>query len=442
MKDMDYVLFKQTYRGGTSTNYHIRFRDHLRRRQTIVAYSRDSDSHRLAQRIIALVDNRTHGTQLDAGTRRWLEGLDKATVKRLATMELIDPRAAFADRPLLDHLIGQRDKAGTIVQPGYQQAMEAKGDTECHVTKTITRIRKIVDDLALLHFRDLIAPGCAAQIQYHLGQMRKQKTIGGKTLNYYVTAIKGFCNWLADQGRAPSVALEGLKRVENADVDSQARRALLPEEMQYVLAWLAGKNRPERYGLTAAERSILYQFSYETGMRPNQVRSLKASSFSLDTLPATVSSEAVYVKRRRAHTQSIRPALAITLKAALANRMPAAAAFRMPDVTNLAKMFRGDLADARAMWISSVKGQEAQAERAMSDFLAELNHQKEKAVFYSLRHGHGTALALAGVAESVIAASMHHANRQTTQRYIHTTQTAIAAALTSLPEFPRAASGA
>jgi len=414
MKDMDYVLFKQTYRGGTSTNYHIRFRDHLRRRQTIVAYSRESDSHRLAQRIIALVDNRTHGTQLDAGTRRWLEGLDKATVKRLATMELIDPRAAFADRPLLDHLIGQRDKAGTIVQPGYQQAMEAKGDTECHVTKTITRIRKIVDDLALLHFRDLIAPGCAAQIQYHLGQMRKQKTIGGKTLNYYVTAIKGFCNWLADQGR----------------------------EMQYVLAWLAGKNRPERYGLTAAERSILYQFSYETGMRPNQVRSLKASSFSLDTLPATVSSEAVYVKRRRAHTQSIRPALAITLKAALANRMPAAAAFRMPDVTNLAKMFRGDLADARAMWISSVKGQEAQAERAMSDFLAELNHQKEKAVFYSLRHGHGTALALAGVAESVIAASMHHANRQTTQRYIHTTQTVIAAALTSLPEFPRAASGA
>ncbi|HRK30287.1 MAG TPA: hypothetical protein PLD59_04335, partial [Tepidisphaeraceae bacterium] len=396
MNTTDYVLFKATYRGGKSPNYSIRFRDHLRRRQKISAYPREVESHRLAKRVMELVESRTHGTQLDASTRRWLEGLDESTAARLAEMELIDPRSAFADKPLLDHLIGEKDAAGNIITPGYQQAMEAKGDTPIHVTKTITRIRKIVDDVSLIHFRDLIAPGASARVQHHLGEMRRKGEIGGKTLNYYVTAIKGFCRWLADEGRAPSVALEGLKRVENAEVDSDARRALMPEEMQSLLFWLDTPAAPERFGLTASERSILYRFSYETGIRPNQIRALTVSSFNLESRPATVTSQAVYVKRRRVHTQAIRPELAAMLQGEFAHRMPAATAFRMPDVTNLAKMFRADLADAREAWINAVRDDKAQAERRKSDFLAAENHQQEKAVFYSLRHGHGTALALAG----------------------------------------------
>ena len=51
-----------------------------------------------------------------------------------------------------------------------------------------------------------------------------------------------------------------------------------------------------------------------------------------------------------------------------------------------------------------------------------MNHKKAKAVFYSTRHGRGTALAAAGVPEKDTAASMHHASRATTSRYLHAGQ--------------------
>ena len=63
-----------------------------------------------------------------------------------------------------------------------------------------------------------------------------------------------------------------------------------------------------------------------------------------------------------------------------------------------------------------------------------MNHRGERAVFYSTRHGHGTALADAGVPEKDIAASMHHASRTTTARYLHSDRRAIAKAVALMPE--------
>lgn len=63
-----------------------------------------------------------------------------------------------------------------------------------------------------------------------------------------------------------------------------------------------------------------------------------------------------------------------------------------------------------------------------------MNHKGERAVFYSMRHGHGTALAEAGVPEKDIAASMHHANRATTVRYLHSDRRSVGAAVATLPD--------
>ena len=63
-----------------------------------------------------------------------------------------------------------------------------------------------------------------------------------------------------------------------------------------------------------------------------------------------------------------------------------------------------------------------------------MNQKGEKAVFYSLRHGHGTALGDAGVPEKDIAASMHHASRTTTARYLHSDQKQVSAAIAALPD--------
>jgi hypothetical protein len=74
-----------------------------------------------------------------------------------------------------------------------------------------------------------------------------------------------------------------------------------------------------------------------------------------------------------------------------------------------------------------------------------VNHRGERAVFYSTRHGHGTALADVGVAEKGIASSMHHSSRAVTARYLHTDQRARQTAIEAMPDFsysvPQAATG-
>jgi hypothetical protein len=114
--------------------------------------------------------------------------------------------------------------------------------------------------------------------------------------------------------------------------------------------------------------------------------------------------------------------------------LPAASAFVMPSQHRLAEMFRRDLAVARQRWIDEAVNPKDREQRQRSDFMAVVNHEKERAVFYSMRHGHGTALADAGVAEKDIAASMHHASRTTTARYLHTGRKAVVTAVASVPD--------
>jgi len=70
-----------------------------------------------------------------------------------------------------------------------------------------------------------------------------------------------------------------------------------------------------------------------------------------------------------------------------------------------------------------------------------VNHQAERAVFYSTRHGHGTGLADAGVPEKDIAASMHHASRTTTARYLHRDRKAKRAAIDAMPDLSYSSAG-
>ncbi len=103
----------------------------------------------------------------------------------------------------------------------------------------------------------------------------------------------------------------------------------------------------------------------------------------------------------------------------------------------MADMLRRDLAAARAAWIDE-KGitDDERERRQRSDFLADVNNAGEKATFYSTRHGHGRALADAGVPEKDIAASMHHASRTTTARYLHADKQTQARAIAALPDLP------
>ncbi len=445
---MKYRIFQPTYRKDgqsvASPTYHVAFQDHMRRRQRIIGATADSDTaaahkrasddtHQLAGWIARLVRCRQTGEPIDANLQRWIDMLPDSLRSRLIAMEILDPRTVYADKPLLIHLDGEKDAAGEIITPGYRQALEAKGRTTDYIHATITRVRSILDGCGLLYWKDLIQPGTATRIEVYLGQLRTEKKIAGKTLNYYVRELRGFLKWLGKTERAPSIALPNLHGVDNPDVDSIGRRAISIEEMLYLLP--AVETFKDRQGVTGEERAILYRFCFETGMRPGQVRQLLVSDFSLDGETPSVSSAAKTVKRRKVHTQALKPKLAAELKERFAQKLPTAKAFKMPSRFHQSEMFRDDLVEARAKWIAETTDGKEGERRRRSDFLALTNHAHQRAVLYSLRHGHGTALGDAGVPEKDIGASLHHApNSRVTARYLHADQKSVARAIAALPD--------
>ena len=63
--------------------------------------------------------------------------------------------------------------------------------------------------------------------------------------------------------------------------------------------------------------------------------------------------------------------LAELLQAHIATKAPGATVFAMPRMTNAARMFKADLADARRAWLDAAHGPEERLRREQSDFLAD-----------------------------------------------------------------------
>jgi integrase len=435
----DYTIYRPKYRQrvtgetATSDTYHVRFRDHLGRRQRLAGYKRERETTTFAERVVELVACRRKGESPEQRLRRWLDGLPERTRDRLAEMDLIDRPSASADVPLSVHLQGALDDAtGEAVSPGWRQEIAARGVTGKHLAVTVSRVAAVLDACGLLLWRDLLRPGLAGEIIVNLGKRREAGEINGRTINYHVRDVRAFCRWLAKRlGR--EVPLVDLRGVDNADADAERRRSLSVAEMLRLCA--AAAAGAVLYGLSGDERALLYRFAFETGIRPGQIRALTVGDFQLDADPPTVTTAARYVKRRRPHVQVLRAGLAAELRERFASKLPAAAALPTPNKDRLAEMLRADLATAREAWIGEAKQDDVERERRQrSDFLAPVNHQGERAVFYSTRHGHGTALAAAGVPEAAIARSMHHASRATTARYIHVDREQAGQAVGALPD--------
>jgi integrase len=434
---MEYRIFRPSYteKGSgskqDSPTMHVAFRDHLARRQTVAAGKTDRQAHNTAERIVELVECRKTGAEQPDKLRRWVDALPARLRRRLVGMDLIDDHVAGVDAPLTVHLEGVK-KADKITTPGYRQALAARGVTEHHVNTSVKRVADVFAGCGFVHWRELAKPAAATRIEVWLGDRRNKGEIGGKTLNYYIREIRSFCKWMADNNRAPHVALAKLKPVKNAAVDSEERRALSIDEMKWLLSTTAAGE--DRQGLTGDERALLYRFAFETGIRPKQIRSLTVADFDLKADPPSVTSQAQYVKRRRTHTQVLRRALAAELAERFNTKLPTAPALKLPSKYHMAEMLRDDLADARAAWIKGAPTEKEREERQRSDFLADVSHAGERAVFYSTRHGHGTALADAGVPEKDIAASMHHASRTTTARYLHSGRKSVRSAIDAMPD--------
>ena len=191
---------------------------------------------------------------------------------------------------------------------GFRRYLQAKGNTEKHITLTCGRVTKTIDGCGFVRWRD-IKPD---KLRDWLNEQRTSDKMGIKTRNHYLSAFKEFCNWLVRDGHTPSNPVAFLQAL-NAKTDvRRQRRALTAEEFAALVD--AAASGPPVQAMTGSDRAMLYILAAWTGYRRKELASLTRSSFRLGSNPPTVTVTAAYSKRRRQDVIPLHPEVAERLK--------------------------------------------------------------------------------------------------------------------------------
>ena len=214
---------------------------------------------------------------------------------------------------------------------------------------------------------------------------------------------------MVKQRRASQSPLEQLDCVSVKVEDARhPRRALEPDEIRRLLETTA--TQPERYGMSGYERALLYRLAIESGLRANELRSLKVASFDLDRLTVTLGGQ--HTKNRKEAVLPLRTDTAAELRQFLAGKLPSVKAFDVPERT--ADMIKADLAEAGIEYVDDAG---------------------RYADFHALRHTTGSLLAASGVHPKTAQSIMRHSDiNLTMSRYTHTLAGQEAQAVASLPD--------
>jgi integrase len=226
---------------------------------------------------------------------------------------------------------------------------------------------------------------------------RRDGGLSAQTSNHQLGAVRQFVRWAVSNGLAPEDPLRILKPL-NVRVDRRRiRRALEPEEIRELLR--VTERGPVRQGLSGPERALLYRVALGSGLRANELRSLRAVSLQdADTNEPTLTVQAGSSKRRREDIVPIRVELARDLAAHVCGRKPWEPMFALLRSWRPCGMLCEDLAAAEI------------PQRDGDDHVID---------FHSLRVSYISALARANVPPKVVQALARHSTLLLTyDRYV------------------------
>jgi len=199
-------------------------------------------------------------------------------------------------RPLSEHL------------EEFRAYLETKDVTAQHVRECVTRTRCIIAATKAKYVDDLDA----GRVLKTLSDWRKRKRrpISVATSNHYLVSIKSFSRWLWRERRMPDDPLAGLRRM-NAEADRRRiRRPLTTDELKTLIEVTRASRKTYRgndWCLRPMDRAILYTIAAYTGLRVQELRSLRQSSFDLEL--GTLTLLARDTKNRKAAILPLSPVL-------------------------------------------------------------------------------------------------------------------------------------
>jgi len=247
------------------------------------------------------------------------------------------------------------------------------------------------------------------------------KGIGKRRFNVFVQYLRQFAKWAVEIEEVDMVKpFQQLAKLRKQKEDRRRqRRPATVEEVQTLLKTVA--NSPVmRGGMDGKERSLLYRFFCETGLRLNEVRQLKVSSIVLDDPnmgPHIVIDETIS-KHRERDFQPIKPELAAALQSFIIQRG------KLPGV----RLFCGRYKALIGRFCSQVLKPDLQA--------AGIKYQNEKNEYldtHSFRHTYISSLRSAPGQMRMFLA--RHSSEQMTQNYTHEDMTYKRQGLQYLPDY-------
>ena len=238
-------------------------------------------------------------TDLDA-SKEMLHQLQRKADREAAGLS--DPFDESRKCPLSEHLAG------------FRRHLESRNNSDRYIEEDIARTQKILDGCQFKRITDISASSVAAWLK----DRRDAGDFVISTSNHYLTAFKGFCNWLVMDRRAADNPLAQLPKL-NADLDVRRVRQNLPAvEFSRLIETTRGNGTVR--GLTGLERVMLYLSAAYTGLRASELASLSEASFDFNSDPLTVTVQAAYSKRRRKDVLPLHPDLAHRLRGWLSER--------------------------------------------------------------------------------------------------------------------------
>jgi len=377
----------------TAAKFTIELKDHLGIVRRFSGLTDRRQTEQMGRRIEALVECRSARGGLDLETSRWLENAPSAMKARLADTGIIDGARVSAAK-----LLG-------VLLADFTRHLESKERTAKYVGECEAMLQRVFDECRFTVWSDITS----GKVETYLKRLRDDG-LSVRRSNGYLTVLKSFARWMVDTGQATESPLRGLRKLnEKIDVRRE-RRAATPDELRKLIATTAASG--ELFGMDGQERSLLYRFCAETGLRANEARTLTAGAFDLDGL--TVRVRAGYSKHRETDTVPLREDLAEALRAHLSGRLPTGKAFggryrKLTDRT--ADMLQVDLEAAGVPYVD-------QQDRVLD--------------FHGLRHSFVTNLkhAPSRVAQSLA----RHKSSAMTDRYTHVRLNDERAALETLPD--------
>jgi len=396
------TLFRPTYRDQTGKKKRVsrwwcEVTDHIGVRRRFAGFTDKTETRKLAEKIERLVVCRLNNEPPGRELSLWLDAVPAKLRERFVKCGLLDSARAAGSKALTEHLAD------------FEQSLLAKGNSPKHARLTATRAGWIIGRCRFVTWGEIRA----SKVERYLADLR-ERGLSIQSSNYYLQAIKQFCRWMVQDGRANHSPVQYLKPL-NPRVDRRHdRAAFTPDEVAKLLA--VTERQPTRYGMTGHERSLLYRLAVETGLRRNELASLTVSSFDFDRRTVTVA--AAYSKHRRQDVLPLKPQTAAMLKAFVAGKLP-----------NI-KVFGGTYKQLTIRTSDMLKADLAAAGIPYRD---EAGRYRD---FHSLRHTTGSLLAAAGVHPKVAQSLMRHSTVELTMnRYTHIFAGQMSDAIDKLPDF-------